>query len=32
VPEVSPGTVITGADAIAMSQEALGDLFPARRS
>ena len=32
VPEMSPDAVITGAEAIAMGQEVLGDLFPAMRS
>ena len=32
VPEVPPDAVITGAQAIAMSHDVLGDLFPAMRS
>ncbi|MDN5765139.1 MAG: hypothetical protein L0H78_04905 [Humibacillus sp.] len=32
VPELSPDAVISGAEAIAMGQELLGDLFPAMRS
>jgi phospholipase C len=31
VPEVAPDAVITGAEAIAMGQDVLGDLFPAMR-
>ena len=32
VPDVPPDAVITGAEAIAMGQDMLGDLFPAMRS
>ena len=32
VPDLPPDAVITGAEAIAMSHEILGDLFPAMRS
>jgi len=32
VPDLPPDAVITGAEAIAMGQEVLGDLFPAMRS
>jgi hypothetical protein len=31
VPQVEPDAVITGAEAIAIGQDALGDLFPAMR-
>jgi phospholipase C len=32
VPDVPPNAVITGAEAIAIGHEVLGDLFPAMRS
>ena len=32
VPDVPPDAVITGAEAIAMGHDILGDLFPAMRS
>ena len=32
VPVVSPDAMITGAEAIAMGQDVLGDIFPAMRS